>query len=65
MNKNKIKQKLVQAELIDCEKDDYPDVRRFIQECAGEFIDVNDHIRAEIALAEVRRLDARFNFTLF
>ncbi len=44
--------------LVRCTKEEYEfEVRLALQTQAGKWIDWNDHIRAQIALQEVRRLD--------
>jgi hypothetical protein len=45
---------------VTCSEQDYPEVRAVLQEQAGKWIDSGDHVRAQIALAEVKRLDALY-----
>lgn len=63
MTKQEIKQKIYTGNLVQCKSDEYKtNVRRYLQEVAGEFIDANDVLRASIALNEVKRLDTKFSF---
>lgn len=48
-----------------CTVDEYPEIRRALQDQAGKWIDQNDHVRSHIALSEVHRLDHVHNFQLF
>ena len=52
------------GELIDCDVEEYPDVRKMIQDLAGEYIDEHQTPHFVIAMNEVKRLDARFRFKL-
>jgi hypothetical protein len=49
---------------VECTAEEYPAIRRALQEKAGKWIDQGQDIRAQIALQEVRRLDALHNFVL-
>jgi predicted thioredoxin/glutaredoxin len=46
------------GKLVTCDAFEYREVRNALQEQAGKWIDQNDHVRASIALLEVKRLDA-------
>lgn len=47
--------------LVQCTKEQYlGGVRNSLQTAAGNWVDGGDHIRAQIALEEVRRLDTKF-----
>ena len=48
------------GKLVECSKNEYPEIRTAIQNKAGEWIDTNQHVRAQIALQEVKRLDDLF-----
>ena len=65
MNKNEIKNRIYQGSLVNISKEDYLNgSREILQDIAGEFIDAQDGVRAQIALAEVKRLDKTHNFVL-
>lgn len=49
------------GQLVECSREDYQEVRALIQERAGQFIDQGDHVRAQIGLQEVQRLDQKFD----
>lgn len=56
---NRVRNAVYQGSVVECTTDDYHDVvRAALQNYAGECIDGGDHIRAQIALNEVQRLDA-------
>ena len=46
--------------LVECSYADWPEIRAALQLWAGECIDCGHDIRAQIALQEVKRLDAKF-----
>lgn len=46
--------------LVECTKEEYPEIRKALQEFAGKQIDNGQDIYAMIALEEVRRLDNYF-----
>lgn len=48
--------------LVECTKEEYPEIRTALQKYAGEKIDTGQDIYAQIALEEVRRLDGKFSF---
>ena len=51
-----------QGNLVDCTAEEYHSrIRTAIQDQAGKWIDNNDHVRAMIALQEVKRLDAKYS----
>ena len=51
-----------QGSLVDCTAEEYHSrIRTAIQDQAGKWIDNNDHVRATIALQEVKRLDAKYS----
>ena len=51
-----------QGSLVDCTAEEYHSrIRTAIQDQAGKWIDNNDHVRAMIALQEVKRLDAKYS----
>lgn len=64
MTYDEIKEKIRQGQLIDCEKEEYSNIRIHIQNVACFYIDNNDAFRAQIALAEVKRLDKKFNYSM-
>lgn len=47
--------------MIRCTFKQYPEVRRILQDYASDMIDCGDGVRAQIALEEVKRLDAYFD----
>lgn len=49
--------KIYQGNLIDCTKEEYPEIREALQKKAGEMIDGGDGLRAMMMLEEVKRLD--------
>ncbi len=53
------------ASLVDCTKEEYPEVRKALQEYASKQIDNGQDIYAMIALEEVKRLDAYFDYHIF
>jgi len=57
MNKLEIKNAIHNGTPIKCSKKEYPKVRKILHEIASEYIEINDAIRAQIALEEIRRLD--------
>lgn len=62
MNKNQVKQEIITGNVIVCSQDKYPEVRRCLQELAGEWVDNGQAIYSMIALNEVKRLDIKFSF---
>lgn len=46
---------------VDCAPEDYPEIRRAIQDQAGKWIDQGQDIRAVIALREIERLDRLYS----
>jgi hypothetical protein len=60
MNKEQVKAKVTSGNLIDCSAEEYTDVRRYLQEFAGESVDNGQIIYTQIALNEVARLDKKF-----
>ena len=48
--------------LVVCTRDEWPSVRRALQEQAGRWINQKQDVRAIIALEEVRRLDREFDY---
>jgi len=50
-----------QGKLIDCSAEQWPEIRKAVQEQAGKWIDYGDGFRATIALQEVARLDKKFS----
>lgn len=61
MEKEKTIQKAIGAvyrgSLVECTKEEYAFLRTALQEQSGKWIDSGDHLRAQIALNEVKRLD--------
>lgn len=55
-------QTISRADLIECTEEEYPEIRKAVQEYAGRQIDNGQDIYAQIALEEIKRLDAKFNF---
>ena len=54
-----------QGSLVNCTEQEYhSEIRLAIQNQAGKWIDGGDHIRAMIALQEVKRLDEKYPSTL-
>lgn len=52
------------GKLVECTKEEYPQVRSALQDQAGKWIDGGDGMRAGMALNEVKRLDAKFEFKM-
>jgi len=52
--------RIYNGKLVDCSKDDWPDVRSAISREAARMVDQGQHIRAQIMLEEIRRLDRKF-----
>jgi hypothetical protein len=50
---------------VQCTVDEYPEIRRALQEQAGRWIDGGDHIRSRIALHQIVTLDHIHDFPLF
>jgi hypothetical protein len=48
--------------LVQCTKEEYPEIRRALQDQAGKWIDGGQGVRAMIALQEVQRLDKLHDF---
>lgn len=65
MTKEEAIQAVHKGQIIHCTVDEYPEIRRALQDQAAKWIDQNDHIRAHIACFEVERLDRVHNFQLF
>ncbi len=55
---------IYRGSLVECSREEYPEVRRTLQEYAGRWIDQQQLLRALIALREVVRLDKEFGFIL-
>jgi hypothetical protein len=51
-----------QGKLVACTRDEYPEIRRALQDKAGQWIDQGQGVRATIALQEVARLDTLHDF---
>lgn len=60
MNKQEVKQIVMKGEIVKCSQGEYPDVRRYLQEIAGESIDEGQSVYAAIALGQVASLDRVF-----
>ena len=45
--------------LVDCTTEEWPSVRRALQDQAGKWIDQGQGMRAQIALREVKRMDEK------
>ena len=45
------------GKLIYCTKEEYPGIRKALQDKAGKLIDTGDPLRSMMMLEEVRRLD--------
>ena len=60
MNKQQVKTSVMTGNLVNCSAEEYPDVRRYLQEFAGESVDSGQIIYTQIALNEVARLDKKF-----
>ncbi|MBU0977319.1 MAG: hypothetical protein KKD18_02805 [Nanoarchaeota archaeon] len=50
------------GQLVDCTKEEYPEIRKAIQDYAGKQIDNGQDIYAQIALMEIKRLDDKLDF---
>jgi hypothetical protein len=48
------------GDLVKCSADEWPAVRRALQDAAGKMIDSGQGMRANLMLQEVRRLDGVF-----
>ena len=48
---------IYQGKLIECSKEEYPEIRTALQKKAGELVDSGDGLRAMMMLEEVKRLD--------
>lgn len=57
MNEQEAIAAIYSGKLVDCSKEEYPNIRKSIQEQAGKWIDTGQDIRASIALHEIKRLD--------
>jgi hypothetical protein len=55
-----VKNAVEAGRLVECSKDEYPVVRAALQDQAAWWREGGYHIRAQIADAEVRRLDGEF-----
>jgi len=55
-----IKKCVMEGNLVECTKEEYPFIRSELQKVAGWMIDNNQGIRVTIALNEVKRLDKLF-----
>lgn len=54
-----------QGKIVDCSQDEYKaTIRRALQDYAGRMIDQGQDVYAVIALEEVRRLDAKFQYVV-
>ena len=60
MNKESLKSTILAGRTVQCEAEEYPEIRTQLQELAGEWIDNKQTIYAQIALMEVKRLDKKF-----
>ena len=60
MDKQDVKYVMHCGKCIICTKEEYKNVRQWLHEISGEFIDSGDCFRAQIALNEVKRLDGVF-----
>lgn len=60
MTKEEAISAIYNGNLVDCTKEEYPEIRTALQEFAGERIDAGDGIRGQIVLMEVQRLDKKF-----
>lgn len=49
---------IYKGDVVDLTLEEYRVARSYLQDRAGKYIDWGDHVRAKIALDEVRRLDA-------
>jgi hypothetical protein len=59
MTKDEAKDAIYNGNLVKCTKEDYENgLRTDIQNIAGKWIEQGQHIKAMIALNEVKRLDA-------
>jgi hypothetical protein len=45
---------------VECAAEEYPEIRTALQNAASKWIDQGQDIRAQIALQEVKRLDALY-----
>lgn len=58
-------QAIERGNLVTCTAEDYPDVRKAIQDQAAKWIDACDLTHIAIALSEVKRLDREFDYRIF
>jgi|GEM_PF-312746 len=57
-------QAIADSEIVECTLEDYPEVRQNLQDWAAKCLDGGDHVRAQIALMEVKRLDDMYRHAL-
>ena len=62
MDKEEAMQAVYQGKMVQCTKENYPEIRSTLQDYAGRCVDEGDGLRAMIALEEVKRLDKLHDF---
>ena len=60
--KERIKAAIHDGQLVECSKEEYPQVRKLLHSLASQYIDKGDNVRATIALSEIKRLDKKYGF---
>lgn len=61
MTKDEAINAIYNGNLVECTKEEYPEIRTALQDKAGKMVDSGDGLRAMVMLEEVRRLDGVFN----
>jgi len=61
MTKQEAISAIYNGNLVECTKEQYPEIRTALQDKAGEMVDSGDGLRAMMMLEEVRRLDKLYN----
>lgn len=57
MTKDEAINAIYTGKLVNCTKEEYPEIRTGLQEKAGKMIDFGDGLRGMMMLEEVKRLD--------
>ncbi len=61
MTKDEAINAIYNGNLVECTKEEYPEIRTELQDKAGKMVDSGDGVRAMMMLEEVRRLDGLFS----
>lgn len=61
MTKEEAINAIYNGSLVECTKEEYPEIRNALQDKAGKMVDGGDGLRAMMMLEEVRRLDSLFS----